>query len=104
MARYYVRWQLNPQLIPVDPEERNKLLTSLLEMVGEDIKAGKIKDWGIVAGESCGYIIREEASDAELHASTYKWMPYVSFQTSAVLTFEQLAELNKKAFATAKAK
>jgi hypothetical protein len=31
-------------------------------------------------------------------------MPYVSFQTSPVLTCEQLMELNKKAFAAAKGK
>ncbi len=104
MARFYVTWQWsNPQLLPLDPQKRGKLLTSLLEMVREDMIAGKIKDWGVIAGGMGGYMITGDVSEAEFHASTYKWMPYVTFQASPVLSAEQLAELNKKAFATAKA-
>ncbi|MBP1610734.1 MAG: hypothetical protein H6Q04_2969 [Acidobacteria bacterium] len=104
MAKYYVRWQLNPQLIPLNPEERNKLWSPLLKLVKEDIKAGKIKDWGAVAGETCGYAIREESSEAELHAANLKWIPYVSFEANPVLTCDQLVELTQKALAAAKAK
>ncbi len=104
MARFYVTWQANLQLLPLDPQERGKLLTSLLEMVKEDLKAGRLKDWGVIVGGTSGYTITGDVSEAEFHASTYKWMPYVNFEVHPMLTAEQLSELNKTAFATAKAK
>ncbi len=104
MAKFYVTWQCNPQMLPLEPEERAKLLTSLLEMVREDMKAGKLTDWGVIAGGMSGYTITGDVSEAEFHASTYKWMPYVDFDAHPMLTAEQLAELNKKAFASVRAK
>ncbi len=104
MTKYYVRWQMNSQLIPVNPEERIKLHLSLQGMVKEDIQAGKIKDWGVVAGETRGYAIIEESSEADLHADVGKWVPYVSFEANPVLTLEQVVEVTQKALAAAKAK
>lgn len=104
MSRYYVRWQMNPQFISANPEEVAKLWLSLQKMVKEDIQAGKIKDWGAVAGELSGYTIWEASSEVELHADVLRYVPYASFESNPVLTLNQLAELTQKMLATAKAK
>ena len=40
MTKFYMRWHLNPMLIPTNPEERMKLWMSMLELVKADIKSG----------------------------------------------------------------
>ena len=104
MSKFYVRWQTNPQMIPSIPEERRKVLLSLLEMVKQDIKAGKIRDWGNVPGESAGYLIMEEASETDLLASLLKFMPYVGFEVKPILNVDQTIEAYKRVVAAAQGK
>jgi len=104
MPKFYVKWQLNPLMIPPTPEERAKLWLSLLEMIKADMKAGKVKDWGNCCDGSGGYAIREEANEADLFAAMLRWVPYVSFDAKPVITVDQTVESIKKAAAAAKAK
>jgi hypothetical protein len=39
MTKYLVWWQVNPHMIPADPEQRVKLWVSLLEKVKADVDA-----------------------------------------------------------------
>ena len=104
MPRYYVKWEMKPQMTPTAPEETLKLLLSLLEMTKQDMQAGKIKDWGVVPGESCGYSIIEHPSEVDLATESLKWMPYVNFEVKPILTVDQSTESIKKAAAAAQAK
>jgi len=104
MAKYYFRWQWNPQITITNPEERAKLLFSLLEMTKQDLQTGKLKDWGTVPGESSGYAIKEVASETDLLTDSLKFMPYVNFEVKPVLTVDQTLESIKKAVAEAQAK
>lgn len=104
MSKFYARWQTNPQMIPSIPAERRKLLLSMLEMVKQDIKAGKMKDWGNVPGESAGYCIMEEASETDLLAGLLKFMPYVTFEVKPILAVDQTIEAFKRAGAAAQGK
>jgi hypothetical protein len=104
MSKFYVRWQSNPQMIPSIPEERRKLLLSMLEMVKQDIQGGKVKDWGNFPGESGGYSIMEEASETDLLTSLLKFMPYVTFEVKPVLTVDQTIESYRRAVAAAQGK
>jgi hypothetical protein len=104
MAKYYLRWQMNPQITITNPEERAKLLFSLLEMTKQDLQAGKLKDWGCFPGETCGYAIREAASEVDIATDTMKFVPYVIFEVKPVLTVDQIIEAFKKGLAEAQAK
>ena len=104
MSKFYVRWQINPQMVPSAPEERRKLLVSMLEMSKQDMKAGKLKDWGNVPGESRGYSIMEEASETDLLTGLLRFMPSVTFEVRPVLTVDQTLEAYKKAAAAAQGK
>jgi hypothetical protein len=101
MSKFYVRWQIDPQMIPSVPEERRKFLLSMLEMVKKDIKAGRVKDWGNVPGESAGYLLVEGASESDLLTSLLKFMPHVNFEVRPVLTVDQTIESYKRMAAAA---
>ena len=104
MPKYYVKWEMKPQMTPAAPGETLKLLLSLLEMTKQDMQAGKVKDWGVVPGESCGYSIIERPSELDFATDSLKWMPYVKFEVKPVLTVDQATESIKKAAAAAQAK
>ena len=102
MPKFYIKWQMEPTLVPVGAEERVKGWLSMLEMVKADVEAGITKDWGCVAGGSSGYSISEAASETELFTRLLGWMPYVHFEVEPVLTVDQTIESIKKAAAAAK--
>jgi hypothetical protein len=97
MSRFYVKWNLTPSATPADPEQRVKLWMSMLEMVKADMKAGKLKDWGMCNNGDNGYAIYEETNDADLFANLLRWMPYVTFDAKPVLTVDETIAAIKKA-------
>ena len=101
MPKFFVKWQVDPTKIPANPEEMAKSWLAMLEMTKADINAGKLKDWGMDAGASWGYGIMQEASEAEVFTDLLKWIPYIQFEVTPVLTVEQVVESIKKAAAAA---
>jgi hypothetical protein len=102
MPKFFVKWNMDMTKIPASPEEMAKAWLAMAEMVKADIKAGKMKDWGMAAGGGWGYGIMEEASEAELYTALLKWIPYIQFEVTPVLTLEQVTESIMKATAAAK--
>jgi len=100
MAKSWVRWQLNPQFIPVDPEKRGKLWLQMLDMVKADMKAGAFTEWGVCYDASAGYAF-SELSEQDLYTSLMKWAPYVEFDVKPVLNVDQVIESVKKLAAAA---
>ncbi|MEM2106998.1 MAG: DUF3303 family protein [Candidatus Bathyarchaeia archaeon] len=102
LARFYVKWRLEPARVPLDTEERIKGWLSMLEMVKADINAGATKDWGIAAGGDFGYAIIEAANETEVFTSLLKYIPYVQFEVVPILTVNQTIESIGKAVAAMK--
>ena len=101
MPKSWMRWKLNPQFTPVDPEERGKLWLSMLEMVKADLKSGALTGWGVCYDTSEGYAF-SELSEQDLYEVMLKWMPYVEFDVKPVLDVDQVIESIKKVAAAAK--
>lgn len=97
-----MKWRVKPTLWPAVAEEMVKLVCSLSQMVKADMKAGLIKDWGCAPGGWSGYIISEAASETELNTVLVKYIPYIHFEVTPVLTIGQSIELFNKAVAAAK--
>ena len=104
MARYYLQWETKESVIATDPVKGAKLALSLLEMVKQDMQAGRTKDWGFIPGESRGYSIVEAPSESDLAIGMMKWTPYLNFDVKPVLTLDQTVESFKKGAAGAKGK
>ena len=96
-----MRWNLNPMLIPTNPEERVKLWMSMLELVKADLKSGALNDWGMCSDASAGYAFAE-TDEKTLYTTILRWMPYVSFNIKPVLTVDQIIDSIKQAAAGAK--
>ncbi len=101
MPKSYVKWQLNKQLIPTDPEEKVKLWLSFLAMVKDQISAGIwTNEWGICYDLSSGYAF-SELSVSDIYGALSQWVPYVEFDAKPVLTADQAIESLKKVVAAA---
>ncbi len=101
MTKFYMRWHLNPVLIPTNPEERVKSWMSMLEMVKADLKSGGISDWGMCNDASGGYAFAD-TDEKTLNTTILRWMPYVIFNIKPVLTVDQIMDSIKRAAAGAK--
>jgi hypothetical protein len=94
MGRYLLLWDLDPTKIPVDIKERGNGFTMLLDMVKEDMKAGKTKDWGVFVGEFAGYSVTED-TEVELMSRLQRYAPYVHFKVHPIGSVAQVEEMIK---------
>jgi hypothetical protein len=108
MAKFYMKWHMNPMAIPKNPEERGKLMLLMLETVKADLISGVLTDWGLCSDASgqCsdsseGYMLAE-TDENSLQATIRKWSPYVMFDIKPVMTVDQIIAEIKKVAAGAK--
>jgi hypothetical protein len=91
MAKFYMRWEINPLLVPMNSEERVKLWLSMLEMVKENLSSGALTDWGMCSDSSAGYAFAE-TDEKSLYSSILKWFPYINFDVKPVLTVDEVID------------
>jgi hypothetical protein len=99
MTKWYIPWKLTPQYWSLPDAERLKLGLRILSMTDADMKAGLIKEWGITTDTGGGYTI-SDADVTSLYESLIKYRPYVSFEVTPVISFDQHFEHLKKIAAT----
>ena len=95
MPRFLVLWTMVNARVPDAPEDAMKLFTQLTQMVQEDLKAGKMKEWGVFAEGGRGYAIFE-GNEVDLAWETGKYTPYVELEARIFLTVDQQLELLRK--------
>ena len=103
MAKFHVRWHLNPLAVPENPEERAKLWLSMFEMVKAKLDSGRLIDWGGYCDLSGGYAI-SQVDEAELLTALQRLTPYIVFEVKSVLTVDHFKDSINKAVAEAKVK
>lgn len=59
MTKVLISWKGINARISADFKEAIKQISSLTQMAREDLKSGKLKDWGVFAGSNAGYAIFE---------------------------------------------
>lgn len=92
MTKYLILWNAVKAGVPEKTEDRS---TQLLRMVQEDLKAGKMKDWGIFAEGGAGYAIFE-GSETDLALEAGKYRPNIEGGVHTVLTVDQQMEVLRK--------
>jgi hypothetical protein len=95
MGRYMVLWEIDPSRIPVDVKERGVAWNLMLELVKQDVKSGRTKDWGAFVGEINGYTV-VEGTEVEVGAQLMQYTPYVQFKVYPISTVAQVGEIIKK--------
>ena len=95
MTKYLIKWQKNESLMPPDLATMAKLQLSMLEGAKENLKSGKMIDWGSYCDASGGYCIAE-GNESELFDQLLKWYPYITFDAKPVLNVDQVIGAIKK--------
>ncbi len=93
MPKYFMLWELDTARVPLDPKERGAAWTAMLTMIKQDMKEGKITDWGSYAPDK-GYTVTT-VTDMEMAASLQRFFPYVKYQVFQAMTVDQVAEVAK---------
>jgi len=94
MGKYLLLWEIDPTRIPVDPQQRATAWKPLIEMVKQDMKEGKVKDWGTFIGELNGYSVAE-GTEVEIASMLLRFAPFVHFKTHPVSSLSQVEEVIK---------
>jgi hypothetical protein len=88
---------MNPKVPIKNEDELNKTVLLILKGVRTELQAGLMKDWGICADGSGGYMIYEVLNEAELFEHIDKYRTYISLEARQVFTVEQAIESRKQA-------
>jgi len=95
MTKVLISWKGINARISSDPKEAIKQISFLTQMAQEDLKSGKLKDWGVFAGGNAGYAIFE-GNEIDLAMELGKYNPYFDIETHMVLSADQQMEIIKK--------
>ena len=94
MPKYLVLWEVDANKAPVNPKERGAAWTAMVNLIKQDMKEGKVTDWGSFAGEGKGYSV-SVMTELELAKNLQRFFPYINFKVHQVMTVDQTAELAK---------
>jgi hypothetical protein len=94
MGRYLLLWEVDRTKMPVDAKERGAGFNMLVDMVKEDIKTGKTKDWGAYVGEYFGYTIAE-GTELEIMNQLERFSPFIIFKVHPIASITQVEEYIK---------
>ena len=94
MAKYLITWESDMSRVPTDPKERAAMRMKMLEMTKQNLKEGKISDWGIFLGGFKGYAIGQ-GSAIDMAIGTAQFSPYVTFNVQEVLSVDEMLEAMK---------
>jgi len=98
MAKYLITWESDMSKVPTDPKERVAMRMKMLEMTKQNLKEGKISDWGIFLGGYKGYAIGE-GNAIDMAIGTAQFSPYVTFNVQEVLSVDEMLEAAKSLMA-----
>jgi len=94
MTKYFLTWEADESLWPTDAKGHGALRSKLAEMVKQDMKEGKLNDWGVFVGGDKGYsVVKGNAVD--IYKNLQRYHPYINFMVHEVLSIDELLEVAK---------
>lgn len=94
MTKYLVLWKVEPSSAAVNPKDRGAAWAAMLNMIKQDMKDGKLTDFGTFPGEAKGYMVAI-MSELELGKSLQRFYPQLTYDNKVVLTVDQTIEVVK---------
>ena len=94
MAKYFITWEADEHLWPIDAKENAELGVKLGELIQKAVEKGKMTDWGIFIGGDRGYITAD-GDAAELYAELQQYHPYIDFMVHQVLSLNEAMAAQK---------
>ena len=96
MPKFLIKWEMNSCAFPIDPQQREKIIASLLQMVKEDQKTGVGLNWGMYPEANKGISFSDQ-NEEELATRLMKYSPYILFRVKPLLSLDQTMRAFKKA-------
>ena len=90
-----ILWEANEYSMPIDQEERVKLIMFMLESVKKDMENGDLKMWGISSGGGNGYGISERSAN-EIFAVLMKYTAYIRFEVKPMISLDEMIGVMKE--------
>jgi hypothetical protein len=94
MAKYLVTWEMDMSKVPIGRKERAAAWMPMLDMVGQDMKKGVLKDWGSYTGELRGFAVAE-GTRIEIDNMVQQYVPFVDFTLHELVSLTEMIEVNK---------
>jgi hypothetical protein len=95
MTKFHIEWKKKFSKMPDDPAEMVKIELLLLEMVKDDLKTGKLADWGIYCNGFSGYLIMEGKQE-DIMPELLKYIPFIMFDVLPVVNVDQTIDAINK--------
>lgn len=96
VTRYLITWKVVNARIPTDPQERIKRAMAFAQFIQENMKSGKLKDWGGTPDTAKGYGVYE-GTEIDMAIDAARFGPDIEWEVTPILTLEQYLDLLKKA-------
>jgi len=94
MGKFLLLWEMDQTRVPVSPQERGTGWSALTNMVSQDLKKGRLKDWGAFVGENNGYAVAE-GTEVEIGNMVQQYIPFVYFKVHPIASLSQIDEILK---------
>ena len=88
-----VLWEINNSLLPTDPGERIKLISTMLGEVKKDVDSGRI-EWGASSSVMRGYVVSEQ-DEKEIYSKAMMFSPYATFEVITTLSVDEAIDAIK---------
>jgi hypothetical protein len=92
MAKFLLLWEMERAKIPESPKDRGIGTKMLLELVKQDLKAGRLKDWGVFAGEHAGYSV-VDGTEMDVLNLIQRYTPFVFFKTRPIASVTHIDKM-----------
>jgi hypothetical protein len=94
MSKYLVLWEVDTNRAQINAKERGAAWLGMLAMIKQDMKDGKVNDWGSFVGETKGYSIMT-GEHVEMAKNLQRYYPFITFKVHEVASVNEVTEVAK---------
>jgi hypothetical protein len=93
MSKYLIIFETDMSRWSTDPKERAAMQIKMGEKIKQNMKEGRIRDWGIFVGGG-GYSV-VEGNAPDVYKDIRQYIPYLTFKVQQVLSLDEALEVWK---------
>ncbi len=88
-----ILWEIDYTLLPTDPGERMKLISTMLEMVKKDVDSAEI-EWGTSPSGMRGFVVSEQ-DEKEVYSKAMMFSPYATCEVIPIISVDEAIDAVK---------
>jgi len=92
---YLILMETDPSLLPKDPEEKMKIIGSMMEMGKKDLESGELEMIGMSPDGRNGFVISNQDAKT-IYTKTQIMAPYTKCKVKPMLSFDEAMDVMKE--------